>query len=215
MAAFGNKLQGCETMHHKKKKKKERKEVIERWFHRPIRQEVLICDVICWSVWLGNEPTANPGAGFDTSGLKASAKCSTKHVTLKSLVIYLNPFFLFFKSTDSFFFASINFIPKNCLIVHQYRWKRTSHGSFPPPFFFFGKDINMHITVLDEKYNHKRLFHHLCPGVHRMHKTPVLAERSVCASTARRSVSLQRRKYSASVNGGNRRSASFRPRQQL
>ena len=28
----------------------------------------------------------------------------------------------------------------------------------------------MHLTVLDEKYNHKCLFHHLCPGVRRMHK---------------------------------------------
>lgn len=37
-------------------------------------------------------------------------------------------------------------------------------------FPLFWKDINMHITVLDEKCNHKRLFHHLCSGVHRMHK---------------------------------------------
>lgn len=28
----------------------------------------------------------------------------------------------------------------------------------------------MHITVRDEKYNHERLFHHLCPAVCRMHK---------------------------------------------
>lgn len=60
--------------------------------------------------------------------------------------------------------------------------------SFPFFFcFFFGKDINMHITVLDEKYNHKRLFHHLCPGVHRMHKT--LAERLCMCLDSRRTVS--------------------------
>lgn len=28
----------------------------------------------------------------------------------------------------------------------------------------------MHITERDEKYNHNRLFHHLCPAVCRMHK---------------------------------------------
>lgn len=38
----------------------------------------------------------------------------------------------------------------------------------------------MHITVLDEKYNHKRLFHHLCPGVHRMHK--LLFSKAFCKS---------------------------------
>lgn len=47
----------------------------------------------------------------------------------------------------------------------------------------------MHITVLDEKYNHKRLFHHLCPGVHRMHKTPALAERLCMCLDSRRTVS--------------------------
>lgn len=35
---------------------------------------------------------------------------------------------------------------------------------------FFRRDINMHITERDEKYNHDRLFHHLCPAVCRMHK---------------------------------------------
>lgn len=28
----------------------------------------------------------------------------------------------------------------------------------------------MHVTERDEKYNHDRLFHHLCPAVRRMHK---------------------------------------------
>lgn len=45
----------------------------------------------------------------------------------------------------------------------------TSHDAFFP-FFFFRRDINMHITERDEKYNHDRLFHHLCPAVCRMHK---------------------------------------------
>lgn len=196
---FGNKLQGCEAMHQNK------------WsrggFTDQSGREDVICDIICWSVWLGDEPAANRGARFDTSGLKKSFRQmfhKTNHMHWNHLWSIWTPFFIL-KSIDSFFCASNDFIPKkNCLIVHQHRWKRTSHGSFLSLFFFvffLGKDINMHITVLDEKYNHKRLFHHLCPGVHRMHKTPALAERLCMCLDSRRTVSTAyRRKRSTSVN---------------
>lgn len=183
---FGDKLQGCEAMHQKK------------WsrggFTDQSGREDLICDIICWSVWLGDEPAANRGARFDTSGLKKSFRQmfhKTNHMHWNHLWSIWTPFFIL-KSIDSFCVLPMISSQKKLFDCTSAQMKANITWVLSFPFFFvffFGKDINMHITVLDEKYNHKRLFHHLCPGVHRMHKTPALAERLCMCLDSRRTVS--------------------------
>lgn len=100
------------------------------------------------------------------------------------------PLFLFLKALILFFVLPMISSPKKLFDCTSAQMKANITWVLSFPFFFcffFGKDINMHITVLDEKYNHKRLFHHLCPGVHRMHKT--LAERLCMCLDSRRTVS--------------------------
>lgn len=112
------------------------------------------------------------------------------------------PLFLFLKALILFFVLPMISSQKKLFDCTSAQMKANITWVLSFPFFFcffFGKDINMHITVLDEKYNHKRLFHHLCPGVHRMHKT--LAERLCMCLDSRRTVSTAyRRKRSTSVN---------------
>lgn len=193
---FGDKLQGCEAMHQKK------------WsrggFTDQSGREDVICDIICWSVWLGDEPVANRGARFDTSGLKSFRQMFHKTNHTEIICDLFEPLFLFLKALILFFVLPMISSQKKTVWLYISTDESEHHmGPFFPFFFcfFFGKDINMHITVLDEKYNHKRLFHHLCPGVHRMHKTPALAERLCMCLDSRRTVSTAyRRKRSTSVN---------------
>lgn len=141
---------------------------------------------------MGDEPAANRGARFDTSGLKKSFR-QMFHKTNHTEIIcdLFEPLFLFLKAMTLFVLPMIS-SPKKLFDCTSAQMKANITWVLSFPFFFvffFGKDINMHITVLDEKYNHKRLFHHLCPGVHRMHKTPALAERLCMCLDSRRTVS--------------------------
>lgn len=128
---FGDKLQGCEAMHQK------------RWsrggFTDQSGREDVICDIICWSVWLGDEPAANRGARFDTSGLKKSFR-QMFHKTNHTEIIcdLFEPLFFILKSIDSFFCASNDFIPKKTVWLYISTDESEHHmGPFFPFFFCF------------------------------------------------------------------------------